>query len=356
MTSRPAVERKIWVQPGAGSLSKLEIRADRLTPPLDGHARIRIHAIGLNFADVFACLGLYSATPKGAFTPGLKFAGEIEEVAAGREKGQINWKKGDRCMGLIRFGAYATHLNADMRYLYKLPRGWSYEQGAAFLAQGITAYYAIHHLAHVKRDENVLVQSAAGGVGLLALFILKHAQSRAIAVVGNAQKAAFLKEKAGLSESAILIRNRKDFASELKRCAPDGLDVALDAVYGEYFQPTYDALRGGGRYVLFGAAELMPAGFSVNYLRLAWKYLRRPRLDPLAMISENKSLLGFNLIWLWDRVELLRGMFDDMMRLPWEKNPPHVGERFAFENAVDAMRFFQSGKSVGKIVLTPDHT
>ncbi|MBL8018826.1 MAG: zinc-binding dehydrogenase [Leptospirales bacterium] len=346
-------ERKVWIQLGAGSLDRLEIRKETLPPPQPGQARIRIRAIGLNFADVFACLGLYSATPRGDFIPGLEFSGEVEALSDTPSRKKAGFKKGDRVMGLIRFGAYATHLNADLRYLYKIPREWSFEQGAAFLAQGLTAQYAIAHLGHVRREETVLVQSAAGGVGLLSLFILKWIGARAIAVVGNPEKASMLSERMNLPSGDIIVRQKGSFAQLLHEAAPDGVDVILDAVYGKYFKAQYNALRAGGRYVLFGAADLMPSGSSVNYATLGIKYLSRPRIDPLQMISENKSLLAFNLIWLWDRIDFLRDMFEDMMKLPWKSQPPIVGRTFSFEEVPSAMRFFQSGKSVGKVVIKP---
>lgn len=347
-------ERQVWIQPGAGSLDRLEIRKETLPPPQPGQARIRIRAIGLNFADVFACLGLYSATPQGDFIPGLEYSGEVEAISDSPSSKKSGFKKGDRVMGLIRFGAYATHLNADVRYLYKIPREWSFEQASAFLAQGLTAQYAIAHLGHVRPGETVLVQSAAGGVGLLSLFILKALGARAIAVVGNSEKEAMLSEKLKVAPRDIIVRQKGSFAQLLHQAAPEGLDVILDAVYGKYFKAQYNSLRAGGRYVLFGAADLMPSGTSVNYATLGIKYLSRPRIDPLQMISENKSLLAFNLIWLWDRIDFLRDMFDDMMKLPWKSQPPLVGRVFAFEEVPEAMRFFQSGKSVGKVVIKPD--
>jgi alcohol dehydrogenase len=86
-------------------------------------------------------------------------------------------------------------------------------------------------------------------------------------------------------------------------------------------------------------------------LRLAWHYLRRPRLDPLAMISQNRGLLAFNLIWLWHEASRL----PDAMRgtLALIPNPPHIGGRYAFEDAHSALAAIQSGHTVGKLVLEP---
>lgn len=348
------MQAKRWVVSRAGSLDRLSLESFVLPPLSEGQARVRVHSVGLNFADVFACLGLYSATPPGAFTPGLEFSGVVEEVARARGRtsagGRI--KKGDSVMGLIRFGGYSELINADVRYLHKLPARFTMEQGAAFPAQALTAWYALHRLGHVQKGETVLVQSAAGGVGLLALFLLQQAGAKAVCVVGSEEKVKFLNKFAGVQPSSVIVRQRRNFAERLAVAAPNGIDIALDAVYGRYFKPSWNALRGGGRYVLFGAADLMPEGKSPNYLLLGWQYMLRPRLDPLAMISENRSMLAFNLIWLWDRVDDLAGMMNDLLLLPWKKRPPHVGHTFPFSEAPAALRFFQSGKSVGKVVLS----
>lgn len=340
-----------WVMSRAGSLDRLSLESFEVPPLHAGQARVRVHSVGMNFADVFACLGLYSATPPGSFTPGLEFAGIVEEVGPVHSRGAQRINKGDSVMGLIRFGGYSEVINADVRYLHRIPRGFTMDQGAAFPAQALTAWYALHRLSHVKKGETVLVQSAAGGVGLLSLFILQQAGARAVSVVGSEEKIKFLNNYAGIDPSSVILREARTFGRNLAAAAPGGIDVALDAVYGKYFAPTWNALRAGGRYVLFGAADLMPEGKSPNFLKLGWQYLRRPRIDPLAMISDNRAMLAFNLIWLWDRVDDLSGMMHDLLELPWKKRPPHVGHTFDFAQAPLAMRFFQSGKSVGKVVL-----
>ncbi len=343
------MERRIWIQSKAGSQNNLRLEAQPLSAPGADQVLIKIHAVGLNFADIFAILGLYSATPSGAFTPGLEFSGEILSTGESVIENH-HLRPGDRVMGLTRFGAYADHIVADARYVRRIPSDWSYEQGAAFLAQGLTAQYAIAELGRVKKGETVLVQSAAGGVGMLSLFILEQMGARSIAVVGSQQKVDFL-TSCGIRFEKAIVRRESSFASDLKAAAPQGIDVVLDAVYGPYFWPQFRALLPGGRYVLFGAADMMPPGSRPNYLKLAWKYLRRPRIDPLEMISDNRSVLAFNLIWLWDQAEKLGYLADGLMAFPWNSNPPHVGRSFPFEQALDALRYLQSGESVGKVVL-----
>jgi alcohol dehydrogenase len=314
---------------------------------------VRVEAIGLNFADIFACQGLYSATPSGSFVPGLECAGVVESLGGDATSGS-DLRPGDRVIALTRFGAYATALNVGIEYLRRVPDGWTMEQAAAWAVQGLTAWYGLIALGNVQRNDVVLVQSAAGGVGLLALDILASVGARAVAVVGQDAKRDFLSGQRGMAPSSIVVRNRRAFGAQIDEATTalgaDGLDCVLDAVLGPTFRPAFDRLRPEGRYILYGAAEFMSHASRPNYLALGWRYLRRPRLDPLAMISANRSLMAFNLIWLWEQPERLPEGYAALERLL--PRPPHVGARFAFDQALEAMSLLQSGATIGKVVLT----
>jgi alcohol dehydrogenase len=310
---------------------------------------VAVGAIGLNFADLAACLGLYSATPPGAFVPGLEFAGAVEAVG----EGAATVAPGDRVLGLTRFGGYATRVNADARYLHPLPGGWSVAEGAAFPVQAITAWYAISELGACKSGDAVLVQSAAGGVGLNALAILQAMGARVVATVGHDSKAAFLSAHAGLERRQIIVRSRRTFGAQLDEALRanriEGFDLVLDAVAGPFFEPAYRRMRPAGRMVIYGAADLMPSGARTNWLKLAVRYLTRPRIDPIRMVSANRSVMGFNLIWLWEQADRLPRAYAGLA--PHITRPPHIGRRFAFAEAPAAMRYLQGGGSIGKVVL-----
>lgn len=91
-----------------------------------------------------------------------------------------------------------------------------------------------------------------------------------------------------------------------------------------------------------------------NIAKLVFNYSRRPKLDVIKMPGDNKSVMGFNLIWLYSRLEQLRGIFDRLEAL--KLAPPHVGRVFAFEDMVTAMEFLQTGRSIGKVVVRIDHS
>jgi alcohol dehydrogenase len=345
-------QRTVWRLPRAGSLGRLQRHDEGLPDPGPGEARIRVDAIGLNFADLFACQGLYSATPEGSFVPGLECAGVIEALGPGLPE-ETGIARGDRVIALTRFGAYATAINVGVAYLRPVPTGWSAAQAAAWLVQGLTAWYGLVPLGNVQRGNHVLVQSAAGGVGLMALDMLEALGARPLAVVGNEAKRRYLVEQRGMSPEAVVVRDARRFGAQLDqaldRLDAPGFDCVLDAVLGRTFRSAFDRLRPEGRYVLFGAAGFMSRGARPNYLRLAVDYLRRPRLDPLAMISDNRSLMAFNLIWLWERAERLPAACAELERLA--PRPPLVGATFPFARAPQALRLLQGGGTIGKVVL-----
>jgi len=347
----------VWRIARAGSLARLRKQSCRLSSPGPGEARIAVKAVGLNFADVFACLGLYSATPKGAFVPGLEFAGVVEELGPPRPGGTQSVlpgvQPGDAVLGVTRFGAFATALNARVPLLSRRPAGWDFAEAAAFPVQGLTAWYGLVDLAGIQAGEVVLLHSAAGGVGLLALAILRAIGARLVATVGREHKRRFLIEAHGLTQDQVIVRDRRRFGVQLDEAlhglGASGFDVVFDGVAGPFLRPAFSRLQPRGRLVVYGAADFMPHQARPIDPRLLVRYLRRPRIDPLSLIAQNRSVMGFNLIWLWSLASRLPAAYaalEDLIR-----DPPFVGRRFSFDEAPDALRWLQSGESVGKVVL-----
>jgi len=340
--------RRAWRIDRAGSLRRLRLCREPLAPPGPGEVRLRVEAIGLNFADIFACQGLYSATPSGSFVPGLECAGVIEATGAG----VTDWRVGQRAGCLTRFGGYASHLNSRSDYLWAVPEGWSLEQAAAYPVQALTAWYGLARLGAVREGSVVLVQSAAGGVGLNALQLLRQCGAHPIAVVGTTAKRDWLVQERALEQPCVILRGRgfePALDGALRHLGARGLDVVFDAVYGADFRSAFARLAPEGRYVLYGAADFMGGGARPNPFKLAWTYLRRPRLDPLAMIPGNRGLLAFNLIWLWEEVQRM----PDALRATRSliPDPPFISSVFGFEQVHEALAALQSGRTTGKLVL-----
>lgn len=333
---------KRWRTPKAGAIKRLTLESQPL-PPLDAKKiRVEVKAVGLNFADIFALTGLYSATPQGAFTPGLEFAGVVQAIA---DDTQTTLKVGDPVMGVTRFGGYCSHIDIEPIYLAPLPNGWSFQQGAAYLVQTLTAWYGLTELGNLKLNQKVLVHSAAGGVGLQAMKLVRALGGFPIGTVSSEAKQAFLHE---LGFNDVWIRSTP-FEKNLSH-HQQTFDLVLDAIGGEVQTSSFKWLNPMGRLVVFGAAEFTPGENRPNYLKAAYQYLRRPKYDVMDMISDNKSVMAFNLIWLWEQQELLIEQLALMQSVAI--TPPHVGHHYPFEQAHEALEKLRSGQSIGKVVLT----
>ena len=383
---------------GGGDITALRKVASSIAPPAVGEVQVRVRAIGLNFADVFSGLGLYgpvsSGELKGDFVPGLEFAGEVVSVGAARRPdggtldgaqqqqrgGQLAvlddsvWSlahtaagkltTGDRVMGAMRFGSYATVVNVPAHQVRRVPEAWGWEEAAAAVVQTLTVYYALARLARVRAGEVVLVHSAAGGCGMQAVRICHKLGAHPIACVGSEAKVAPLLARFGfLKREQVVVRgNPAEFQGQVEAAAAcvrvrtgGGVDVVLDAVLGEFFRPGYEAMRAGGRYVVYGAASMTPAAPSLSplqWVRLAWKWLWRPKLDLLEMPGQNKTVSGFNLIHCLNDAPMLAELMDEVegLQLP----PPHVGTTYSFDRLVEGLQEFQKGATVGKVVVTVD--
>jgi len=340
------IQRQVYRMAKTGSINDLKLETETLPPPGKDEVCVKVKAIGLNFADVFAMQGLYKAAPKESFVPGLEYSGDI--IAVGKDVSE--WRAGDRVMGATRFGGYVSHINSHRRYVLPLPGGWSFEQGAGFLVQGLTAWYAFTELGNLKEGMTVLIHSAAGGVGILANRICKAFGAYTIGTVGTEKKAAFLKREEAFD--AVLVRS-DDFYKELMTVLGDRpLNLVMDCIGGKILMQGWKALAPMGRLVAYGSASFATHGARPNYLKLFWHYLQRPKIDPLRLPTQNKSLMGFNLIYLYEQTEMMHDMLRKLQAL--QLKPQHIGHVFTFDRLHDAVRLFQRGETVGKVVVMLD--
>jgi len=326
----------------AGSLDNLKLVEEELPELLAYEVTIEVKAIGFNFADLFAIQGLYSATPKGSFIPGLEYSGVI--IKCGNSV--LEFKVNDKVMGVIKFGAYTTHINMNHRYVQKLPDGWTFEEGAAFTVQSLTAYYALIELGDIKDNDTVLIHSAAGGVGIYANRIAKKFNAYTIGTVGSNSKVDFLKDE-GYDD--VIVREN-NFNEQLKHNLGERkLNIVLESIGGKIFKDSFDLLSPTGRIIIYGGAQFMSHSSRPNYLKLLIQFLNRPKVDPLSLSDTNRSIMGFNLIYLWDKPEEMNRMLTNILNFNLKK--PYIGSTFSFDKLPDALKQFQSGKTIGKVVV-----
>ncbi len=338
------MKRKIYIINKTGAVNNLKLSEGDLPAPGENEITVEVKSVGLNFADIFSILGIYSATPKTPFIPGLEYSGIVKQTGTGVK----NFSAGDKIMGVIRFGAYATHVNIDANYVVKLPEDWSFNEGAAFLVNVLTAYYALVELGNIKQNQTVLIHSAAGGVGIYANRIAKKFNAYTVGTTGSPGKIDLLK-KENYNDFIIRGKNFKhELLSKLERNNLE-LDLVLECIGGKIFSASYEALAPQGRLITYGSANFTPRGNRINFIKAAYRYFTRPKIDPLKMINTNRSVMGFNLIWLWEKKNQFARMLNGIEKLNLEK--PLIGKVFPFEDLLSAVKYLQSGKSTGKVVV-----
>jgi alcohol dehydrogenase len=336
------MQRKAYRINKAGSINNIKLISEYLEDPGEDEVTIQVKAIGLNFADIFAIQGLYSATPKESFVPGLEYSGII--IKKGSEVKDFNI--GDKIMGAIRFGAYTNLLNINKNYVQPLPKSWSFEEGAAFIVQSLTAYYSLIELGNIKDQSTILIHSAAGGVGIYANRIAKNFNAYTIGTIGNEKKTDLLKKE---GYDCVIVRDDA-FSEKLKKSLGNrDLNIVLECIGGKIFAESFKQMSAGGRIIVYGAAQFSTGSSSPNYLKVLAKYLTRPKVDPLSLSDKNKSVMGFNLIYLWDKVELMKKYLSNILEMNLPK--PLIGEVFDYEDLLSAVKKFQTGQTVGKIVI-----
>ena len=311
---------------------------------------IAVDAIGVNFADCITRMGLYASAKTYVgypITPGFEVAGRVMETGPG----VTDLASRTAVIGLTRFNAYATRVVIPREQVFPVPDGMDTAQAAGFCTVFLTAWYALFELAHPHPGEALLVHSAAGGVGGALVQLGKLADCRVIGVVGATHK---LDAVQWLGADAVIDKSSQDLWREAGRHAPRGFAVILDANGAETLRDSYAHLAPAGKLVVYGFHGMFTKGRGrPNRLKLFWDYRRTPRFNPLRLTAENRCILAFNLSFLFERADLLRPGLTQLLRWAEEgRLSPLPVKIYPFERVADAHRDLESGRTVGKLVLT----
>jgi NADPH2:quinone reductase len=216
--------------------------------PGNGEIRIRQHAVGLNYIDVYFRTGLYPLPLPGGL--GMEAAGEVTAVGAG----VTDLKPGDRVAYVARPpGAYAQERVLPAAQVVKLPDALSYEQAASVMLQGLTAQYLLRRTYPVKPGDTILIQAAAGGVGLLVCQWAKALGATVIGTVGSDEKAEIA--KAHGCDHAI-VYTRENFTKRVREITNGaGVPVVYDSIGKDTMTASLDCLAPLGMFVSFGNAS-----------------------------------------------------------------------------------------------------
>ena len=295
-----------------------------------GKVLIKNHAVGINFADTLFRQGEYVMQPKFPDIPGLEASGVVEAVGEGVE----GIKTGDR-VAAIGIKAYAEYSLMSASQVMPLPDSVSFEEGAAFPIQVLTAYHMLHTSHAITADQTVIVHAAAGGVGIVAVQIAKAAGARVIGTVSSAEKAALVKEY-GADE--VINYATHDFSEEtLKLTDGKGVDLILDAVGKPTLEKGLTCLAPFGHLIVYGRAGGAP--------------------DPLNLFSlfqKSIKVSGFLLYTVSAMPGVhKKGIQQSLQLMDDGKLKLLIGKSFPLAEAAQAHRHMESRQSVGKLVLIP---
>lgn len=310
-----------------GDASVLQVQSLPQPKPGNGEALVRLKAAGLNFIDIYMRTGRYPRELP--YTPGLEASGIVEETGSGVTEVKV----GDRVAYTGNIGSYAEYNVVKASHLIPLPKEFSFEQGAAFPLQGMTAHYLVHEYYKIKPQDRVLVHAAAGGVGLLLIQWLKHRGATVIGTVSTEEKAKIAREGGA---DHIIFYTKQDFVEEAKKITGGkGVDYIIDGVGKSTFAKDLEAVRQRGWICIFGSSS-GPAD----------------PIPPNSLQAKSITLSGGSLVdYLNTREEILRRAQDVLngVREGWLKL--RIDHVFSLDQAAEAQRMLEGRKTTGKVIL-----
>ncbi|MFD7137811.1 SDR family NAD(P)-dependent oxidoreductase, partial [Streptomyces sp. NPDC059894] len=300
-----------------GSLDEVTaVPAPEVTEPLnDGEVRVALRALGLNFRDVLAALGLVPGV-----RPGGEGAGVVTEVGPGVTGIAV----GDRVMGLLANGYGSTGI-ADHRCLVRVPDGWSLEDAATVPVVFLTAYLGLREYGDLRAGEKVLVHAAAGGVGMAAVQLARCWGAEVFATASPGKWEVLRGQ--GFDDAHLASSRDASFAERFA----GGVDLVLDSLAGELVDAGLGLLRDGGRFLEMGKTDIRaPGQVAEAYPGVTYRAFDLIEAGP-ARIGE----------MLAEIVELFeQGRLELLPRSVWD-----------VRQARAAFRFMSQARHVGKIVL-----
>jgi NADPH2:quinone reductase len=315
-----------WMEPGELQVSDIP---EPPTPP--GALKLRVRAAGCNFFDILMVQGKYQVRPSFPFTPGGEVAGVVCEVGEGVE----GFSVGDDVLGSAGLGGFAEYSIVPASVSHHLPKGMSFEQGAAFPMVYPTSYAGLVFRGELRAGENLLVHAAAGGVGLAAVQIGKALGARVIATAGGADK---LEIARGSGADELIDYRTEDFVTRVKDLTDGkGADVIYDSVGGEVFDRSLKCIAWNGRLVVVGFA-----GGTI------------PEVRANRILLKNIAVTGLHWgAYQTHQPEKVSETFSALFALHQQgKIEPVVFRTYALEDLAMALQELASRKTYGKLIIT----
>jgi len=303
----------------AGGPEVLRVADIPVPEPGEGEVLVEVSLAGVNFGDTHQREGQYIAERRLPFVLGGEVAGTVD---------------GRRVVALLETGGYAEFAVAPADRTFAVPDGLSDHAALALLIQGLTAWHLYRTAARLGEGESVVVHSAAGGVGGLAVQLAKPmGAGRVIATAGSPER----RERAlELGADATVDPEAEDLTAALIDAnGGQSVDVVLETAGGRVFEHSLQALAPFGRLVAYG-----------NSTR------EKVRVSNAALLKTSRAVVGFWLMHLLDRPELLAGPLADLFeRAEREELEAQLGPIYALEDARQAHEDLAGRRTTGKLVL-----
>ena len=326
-------EYKAWVQNTVSPFTNLEFSFMEYPKLGQEELIIETKAATLNFADLLLSSGMYQSNPRLPFVPGFEVAGYVKECSL-----DSNFSIGDRVVAATtvfrsgRHGSFGEICVASENLTYKLPENVSFEDGAAILMSYLTSDFALHRRAQIKPNELIMINAAAGGVGLAAVQLAKISGARVIAAVGSEEKKELIKQFG----PELVINYQEENVNEIIEgvFGKRPLDILYDQVGGDAYQQGIRLLGSEGRALIVGFASGNIPSQILSYL-----------------LVKNISIMGVFMIsfenndreYLKKRMELIFDLFINQQIEP-------IYKTIKFDEIINYLDLIGSRKTVGRIV------
>lgn len=330
---------------GGPGVLKLETAAD--PAPGIGEIVIDVAAAGVNFADILGRLGCYPDAPRPPFVPGFEVAGRISGLGGGVEA----FRLGDRVAAMTLFGGYASKIKVTTERVIALPDGVRFEEGAAVPVVYLTAQMLLGSFGCCRPGETVLVESAAGGLGMACIDLAGLMGLNVVASCSRGKVPAL--QAAGVA-AIVVAEDPSARARILEFTGGRGVDLAVTSRAGPHWGRLLQVLAPGGRLAVVGARPaLKPPWTTITLLRdialTPWW-----RTHPFALMQANKAIFGLNLYRLALSAPQLVERARDAVAARWRdgKLRPTIDSTFPLGAAGAAQERLSRRQNVGKVVLT----
>ncbi len=314
-----------------GGPEVLEIAQLPVPEPRAGWVRLRVEAVGLNFADILNVRGEYLTRARVPFIPGMEFSGVVDALGEGVTGLQV----GQLVAALGGTGAFAEYACVPAAAVIPIPPNLSAPEAAALPVSYYTAYFSLKTLGHAEAGETVLVEAAAGALGTASIQLAKAMHLRVIATASSEAK---LELARSLGADDTFVSSREDLREAvLSATGGKGVDLYLSVVGGFGFQDRLAMMNALGRVLVIGNASREGSN-----------------LNPTALMKKNVAVIGVWLTPLLGEAEIMReatGFIAPLLASGAVK--PIVGQTFSLENAGDAFEFVLSRASTGKVIIAP---